>query len=77
MFMINIIGRKVNGRKEEIPYGTRFIVDDDPFLAEMKTKFGDNVRIRAPGNLYGGIWNATRVNIDLDEDGVVTRVCYG
>lgn len=77
MSMIDIIGRQVKGRKEEVEFGTRFVVEDNEFLEEMKAKFGENTRIRAPGNIYEGGWNATRTTIDLDAEGVVTRVCYG
>lgn len=74
------------GRQANLTHNTRTIdgqvytfytlVDDD-FAADVAAMYGEDARIQHPG--WGGTmdWEPSRVNVILNEDGLVTDVRYG
>lgn len=56
---------------------TSYEFEDPTFEARMQKKFGDSVRLRLPGRMFTCEFNSGRVNVHIDKDGVITKICYG
>lgn len=79
-----LVGRKVNLNitEQDITIGEktkrykRYTLDDDKFEKEVDS-ISSNNRIFPPGTMGTMDYQASRLNVYINEEGVVTQVSYG
>lgn len=54
-----------------------YSLDDPEMVKTIKEEFGDSTRIFPPGTLGTADWDEFRINVYIDETGIITEISKG